>query len=240
MKLTELNNNRRSYSTRVLKEQYEMPFNVDNMSMSSTRTMLTKVRGLMNESKQTSDYHNSQSSSSYMKLVFMEQALSDHYNELRSQPQARIMVENEEVEKSQVVLAAQDMVDSVQKMYEDVNDMLVKELPALTDSVQSEIGVTESTSFNQTASAALTGLNAALQQAKIGLQSALGGLTGQGATDAFAPAPDAGAEETLDMDMGADQDTGGGGDEELPPAPDFDTDEEEPEMPLSGAGRAKR
>ena len=131
MKLTELNNNRRSYSTRVLKEQYEMPFNVDKMSMSSTRTMLTKVRGLMNESKQTSDYQNSQSSSSYMKLVFMEQALSDHYNELRSQPQARIMVENEEVEKSQVVLAAQDMVDQVQKMLEDVGQMQVKELPAL-------------------------------------------------------------------------------------------------------------
>ena len=111
MKLTELNHNRRSFSTKVLKEQYETSFNVDNMSMSSTRTMLQKVRGLLSESKQSPDYHNSQTSNSYMKLVFMEQALSDHYNELRSQPQSRIVFENEEVEKSQVVLAAQDMVD---------------------------------------------------------------------------------------------------------------------------------
>ena len=151
MKLNELNNNRRSYSARVLKEQYEMPFNVDNMSMSSTRTMLTKVRGLMNETKQTPDYHNSQSSSSYMKLVFMEQALADHYNELRSQPQPRIMVENEEVEKSQVVLAAQDMVDQVQKMLEDVGQMQVKELPALVSSIESEIGVNESQTYNDQA-----------------------------------------------------------------------------------------
>ena len=124
MKLTELNNNRRTYSTRVLQEQYEMPFNVEKMSMSSTRTMLAKVRGLMTESKQSPDYHSSQSSGSYMKLVFMEQALSDHYNELRSLPQPRIMVENEEVEKSQVVLAAQDMVDQVQKMLEDVGQRI--------------------------------------------------------------------------------------------------------------------
>ena len=234
MKLNDLA--KKNIATKALKENFSMKFDVHGLDRSKTRSMLTKVTTLIKESKKSSDFYKTQNNPTYLKLVFMEQALSQHLKVARA---PRIVVENTEVEKSQVILAAQDMVDSVQKMYEDVNDMLVKELPALTDSVQSEIGVTESTSFNQTASAALTGLNAALQQAKIGLQSALGGLTGQGATDAFAPAPDAGAEEPLDMDMGADQDTGGG-DEELPPAPDFDTDEEEPEMPLSGAGRAKR
>ena len=166
-----------------------MKFDVHGLDRAKTRTMLTKVTTLIKESKKSSDFYKTQNNPTYLKLVFMEQALSQHLKVARA---PRIVVETTEVEKSQVILAAQDMVDSVQKMYEDVNDMLVKELPALTDSVQSEIGVTESTSFNQTASAALTGLNAALQQAKIGLQSALGGLTGQGATDAFA-APDAGA-----------------------------------------------
>jgi len=242
MKLTELNNNRRTYSARVLKEQYEMPFNVDNMSMSSTRTMLTKVRGLMNESKQSPDYHNSQSSSSYMKLVFMEQALSDHYNELRSQPQPRIMVENEEVEKSQVVLAAQDMVDQVQKMLEDVGQMQVKELPALVSSIESEIGVNESQAYNDAVSAQLDTLSAALKESTTALKNALNGVTGQAVDAAF----DAGADMGADMapDMGAEpgmDDTGPVlGDEEpdmgaeMPPA-------EEPEMPPSGGvGRAKR
>jgi len=231
MKLNDLA--KKNIAAKALKENFSMKFDVHGLDRSKTRSMLTKVTTLIKESKKSSDFYKTQNNPTYLKLVFMEQALSQHLKVARA---PRIVVENTEVEKSQVILAAQDMVDSVQKMYEDVNDMLVKELPALTDSVQSEIGVTESTSFNQTASAALTGLNAALQQAKIGLQSALGGLTGQGATDAFA-APDAGAEEPLDMDLGADQDTGG---EELPPAPEFDTDEEEPEMPLSGAGRAKR
>ena len=236
MKLTELNNNRRSYSTRVLKEQYEMPFNVDNMSMSSTRTMLTKVRGLMNESKQTSDYHNSQSSNSYMKLVFMEQALSDHYNELRSQPQARIMVENEEVEKSQVVLAAQDMVDQVQKMLENVGQMQVKELPALVSSIESEIGVNESQTYNDSVSSQLDALSASLKESSTALKNALNGLTGQAVDAAFDAGADLGADVGMDAGLDAGMDADMGDEEsEIPPPT------EEPDMPPSGGvGRPKR
>lgn len=234
MKLTELNNNRRTYSTRVLQEQYEMPFNVEKMSMSSTRTMLAKVRGLMTESKQSPDYHSSQSSGSYMKLVFMEQALSDHYNELRSLPQPRIMVENEEVEKSQVVLAAQDMVDQVQKMLEDVGQMQVKELPALVSSIESEIGVNESQTYNDQVSGQLDTLSASLKETSSALKNALNGLTGQAVDAAF----DAGAEVGMDTDMD-DTDLSMGDEEptmsaEIPPI-------EEPEFPpTGGVGRAKR
>ena len=234
MKLTELNNNRRTYSTRVLQEQYEMPFNVEKMSMSSTRTMLAKVRGLMTESKQSPDYHSSQSSGSYMKLVFMEQALSDHYNELRSLPQPRIMVENEEVEKSQVVLAAQDMVDQVQKMLEDVGQMQVKELPALVSSIESEIGVNESQTYNDEVSGQLDTLSASLKETSSALKNALNGLTGQAVDAAF----DAGAEVGMDTDMD-DTDLSMGDEEptmsaEIPPI-------EEPEFPpTGGVGRAKR
>jgi hypothetical protein len=238
MKLNELNTNRRNYSTRVLKEQYEMPFNVDSMSMSSTRTMLTKVRGLMNETKQSPDYHNSQQSSSYMKLVFMEQALTDHYNELRSLPQPRIMVENEEVEKSQVVLAAQDMVDQVQKMLEDVGQMQVKELPALVSSIESEIGVNESQTYNDQVSGQLDTLSASLKEASTALKNALNGLTGQAVDAAFDAGADMGAEAGMDagMDAGmaADEEEADMGAEIPPPA-------EAPEMPPSGGvGRAKR
>jgi len=241
MKLTELNNNRRTYSTRVLKEQYEMPFNVDSMSMSSTRTMLTKVRGLMNETKQSPDYHNSQASSSYMKLVFMEQALSDHYNELRSLPQPRIMVENEEVEKSQVVLAAQDMVDQVQKMLEDVGQMQVKELPALVSSIESEIGVNESQTYNDQVSGQLDTLSASLKEASTALKNALNGLTGQAVDAAFDAGADMGAEAGMDAgadmgaEAGAEMGAEAGMDAAIPPPA------EAPEMPPSGGvGRAKR
>ena len=237
MKLTELNNNRRSYSAKVLNEQYETSFNVGNMSMSSTRTMLQKVRGLMNESRQSPDYHNSQTSPSYMKLVFMEQALAEHFNELRLHPQPRIMVENEEVENSQVVLAAQDMVDQVQKMLEDVGQMQVKELPALVSSIESEIGVNESQAYNDAVSGQLDTLSASLKEASSALKNALNGLTGQAVDAAFDAGADMGADVGMDAGMAAGEEEADMEMGDIPPpaAP------EAPEMPPSGGvGRAKR
>ena len=240
MKLTELDNSSRKNASRALREQYEVPFNTDRMSMNQTRSMLTKVRGLISESKQHPDFYQSQTSPGYMKLVFMEQALADRFNELRSQP-TRIVVENEEVEKSQVVLAAQDMVDSTQKMIEEVSDMLVKELPALTSSIQSEIGANESEQFNQQVTEALTSLQAALTQSKGTLQSALNGITG--GADAGFGAEMVGDEMGADMsdEFDAGMDTGEDLEADDMAADDMGMPPEEPEIPpVGGVGRAKR
>lgn len=237
MKLTDLDTN--NVATRALNEGFGINLNVSKLNRSETLEMLRKVTGLIKESRRSPDFHKSEMNPTYMKMLFMEQALSDHLKVAKS---PRIIYENEEVEKSQVILAAQDMIDTVQKMYEDINDMLVKELPALVDSIQSEIGVNESTAFNDTASQSLTALNAALQEAQTSLKGALGGLTGQGGEDAFAQAApemgadlgaEAGAELGADMEAPAEEPAGA----ELPPLPEIGDEEEE-----AGAavGRAKR
>jgi hypothetical protein len=230
MKLNDLES--KNVAVKALKESFSMNFDVTSLDRSKTRAMLSKVKGLISESKKSPEFHKAQQNPAYLKLVFMEQALNQH---LRVAKAPRIVVENEEVEKSQVILAAQDMIDSVQKMYEDVNDMLVKELPALVDSIQSEIGANESDAFNQTATDALTQLNGALQQAQTSLKSALGGLTGQGG-DAFAAPDMSGDEVDVDLDIDAEM-PAEEPDLELPPIPDLDDEEE---MPVGGVGRAKR
>lgn len=234
MKLNELDH--KNYAKEALKENFEMSFNVATMDRTNTKTMLNKVSNLIKEAKQSNDFYKNQTSSSYMKLVFMEQALSSHYKDLMNSPKPRIVVENEEVEKSQVILAAQDMIDTVQKMYEDVNDMMVKELPALVSSIQSEIGANESTEFNTQAGDSLKALNDALLNSKNSLQSALGTITGQGGMDSFA------TDDTAAGDLGMDQieptdDLGIDDSADL----DMDLDIEEPELPaVGGVGRAKR
>jgi hypothetical protein len=233
MKLNDLET--KNVAVKALKESFSMDFNVSALDRSKTRTMLTKVKGLISESKRSPEFHKAQANPAYLKLVFMEQALSQHMKVAKA---PRIVFENEEVEKSQVILAAQDMIDTVQKMYEDVNDMLVKELPALVDSIQSEIGANESQTFSQTSGDALTQLNTALQQAQTSLKGALAGLTGQGG-DAFSePVDDMGGEEDMDIDLDIDaempaEEPGA----ELPPIPNLDDEEEDS---LGMVGRAKR
>jgi len=239
MKLTEFNNNKISTAKQALNEHYSLPFNTKRMTVTETKSMLSRVRGLINETKSSTEFYQSQTSPSYMKLVFMEQALADHFSYLQSLPRTRIVVENEEVEKSQVVLAAQDMVDQVQKMVEEVSDMLVKELPALCAGVQSEIGVNESETFNQQVTEALTSLQASLTQSKGTLQSALNGITGQGgdmaADNAFG---DESPEMSADMDMSAD--LAGDGEEDFSVDDDISVEEPDEEVPVAGAGRVKR
>lgn len=234
MKLTELNPNV-SAAKRALKENYNLPFKLDRMSLSETRSMLQKVRGLMSETRQSPSFYKSQNDPSYLKLVFMEQALATYFGQLRAQPKPRIVLENEEVEKSQVVLAAQDMVDSVQKMLEQVSDMLVKEMPALIDSVQSEIGVNEAEQFSSQTTEALGSLTASLTQTKTALQGALNVITGQGGGMADPGAFDAGDGE--DMDMG---DEFGDEDIEADMGDDMPPEEEPEEAPVAGVGRALR
>lgn len=236
MRLTDLD--KRNTQVKALKENFSIDFDVSALDKSKTVAMLNKVKKLIGESKRSSEFHNAQANPAYLKLVFMEQALSQHMKVAKS---PRIVLENEEVEKSQVILAAQDMIDTVQKMYEDINDMLVKELPALVDSIQSEIGVNESDTFNQAAGQALTTLNASLQETQTSLKSALGGLTGQGGEDAFALGdPEMGADVDVDMDVDMDtdiEDPAADLGAELPPLPDMD---DEDEAPLAAAGRSKR
>jgi hypothetical protein len=182
MKLNELNNKPTLNAKRALKEHFNTNLNVDGMGIYDTKRMLSKVKGLMSELKESSKNVPTEQNPSYMKLMFMEQALSHHYGELKTLPMynPRIVLENEEVEKSQVVLAANEMIDEMQKMIESVSDMLVKELPAVVQGVSSEFGTSESEQFESQVTEALTSLQAALAQSKTGLRSALGVITGEG------------------------------------------------------------
>ena len=238
MKLNDFNFNKIETTTKALKEHYEIPFNIKKLDKMDTHQMLLKIRGLLSETRKSPNFYYISTSPSYMKLVFMEQALSDRFKQLLTK-QVKIVVENEEVEKSQVVLAAQDMVDTIQKMLEDVGQMQVKELPALVSSIESEIGANESQTYNDQASQQLETLNGALKQAFEGMKSALNVVTGQADSTAFDAGAEMGAEAGLEAgaDIGAEM----GAEAGLEAGADMGAEEEIPEPEsTSSVGRAKR
>lgn len=239
MKINEMNHSKKELTRRALKENFELNIDFDKLDAKTTRTMLQRVRGLINETKTSKAAHTRHQNPAYLKAVMMEQALSQHYQDLRIQHQ--IMLENEEVQKSQVLLAAQDMIDSVQKMIVDISKMKVEELPAVVTGVNNEIGTNEGATFEGEVQQALSTLEGSLTSAKQALTQALSALTGEGGDMG-----DMGGEEGMGGDMGDMGDMGGeggdmgdmGGEEgmggELPEMP-----EEEPEQ-LGNAGRKLR
>ena len=239
MKLNDLT--KKDHAERALKENFEVDFKVKHLTKVQTQGMLNKVRSLMSEARDAKDF--GEQYPQYMKLVFMEEALKEHYK-VAPTPKAKVIVENEEVNKSQVILAAQDMVDSVQKMLEEVSDMVVKEMPALVDSVQTEIGVNEAQAFDQTAGQALAELQQSLTSVKGQLDQALSGITGGEVVDAFDGDVDAAVDTQGDvavdsMDVAEPvADIGGG---EVPaPAGGEEVVDTQVDVETGPVGRAKR
>ena len=144
----------------------------------------------------------------------------------------RRLIESE-VQQAQVVLAAQDMVDKMQGMLEDVSELQFKELPALVDSIKNQVGVDQATQFNGDASAALSGLMQNLQQAKQQLDQALGVVTGT-ASPAMDPAM--GGAPAMDPAMGSAPAMDPAMDPAMGAEPEMDAE------PVGGAGlgRARR
>ncbi len=266
----------------ILESRLGHSISFSKLSPTQSRSMLERVQGLINEHKQTPEFHRSERDPGYLKLIMLEQGLQNHLGSRRkkireqeptvmmpvsakdpkvqqtmkkaqtgqtlspdeqktvaaiasqSMPKEsrhmRRRLKESELQSAQVVLAAQDMIDRVQKMLEEISEMQFKDLPALTDSIKNDMGVDQATQFQSAASASLTQLLTSVQQGKTQLEGAQGVLTGQApmvpgqepAVDTeLNPAVDAG--DDLDIDVDADLDA------EITP------DEDEP-TPLGGAG----
>jgi hypothetical protein len=274
---------------KVFESHFDQRLSFDSMNRGQVRGMLQRVRGLVNEHRASPAFHHSEKNPAYLKLMMMEQALTQQLQEFgatapgtadpaktaalatvqqqqkkkemqdqikqkqkeitdlqkaMANPTLGMAEENtgnflreSEIQQAQVVLAAQDMVDRVQKMLEDTTEMQFKELPALVDSIKNEVGMDQAAQFNTDAAAALSGLVQNLQASKGQLETALGVVTGQGGAPVV-PGADMGAE--MGADLGADLGAEAGLDAaaaaagaELEPEPEATT-------PAASLGRGRR
>ena len=230
MKLQDLAQPQQSKQTaRVFESFFGQSANFDQLTHPQARNMLTRVRNLIREHRSQPLFHRSEQNPTYLKLVVMEQGLAARMRET--------IREASEVQQAQVVLAAQDMVDKMQKMLEEITAMQFKDLPALVGSIKNEVGQPQATQFNADATAALTGLVQNLQAGKQQMEAALGVVTGQ---DMGSPDMGMGAGAAdlnaagADLEAGAD-DLAAGVDE-------LGADLEEPELGAGAAdlGRGRR
>ena len=197
----------------------------------ATKTAATAALNTVGQGKPVTDPKQQQALAQLATVTESRQVRRYIYNILRES----------EIQQAQVVLAAQDMVDQVQKMLEQVTSMQFKDLPALVDQIKNQVGVDQAMQFNTDATAALAGLVQNLQQSKTQMDAALGTVTGTGAP-AVPGMDDAGMGGELPDEGGLGDELGG--EPDLGAEPDLGgLDDEEPEAPEGGGaglGRAKR
>jgi len=148
---------------------------------------------------------------------------NDYASSLRS------LLENE-METSEILLASQDIVDTITDMYEKIAEIKSSQVLELVDRMSNELGQQQAQSYQDKINPTLEALEDALGTARQGAQDSVSIVKGESV------APMAG---DTDIDTGMDMDMDAGGDADIEGGDDFGASE-----PAAGgdeiAGRAER
>jgi hypothetical protein len=120
---------------------------------------------------------------------------------MRKIVESKRTLNEDEVSQAQVVLAAQDMVDRVQKMVEDMIDLQYKDVPALADTMKGELGTEQAMQFKDAMGAALSTLAETLNTTKEQMDAAVAIVTGEEIASPMGDLEGVDMDGEVDMDM---------------------------------------
>ena len=192
---------------KLMESRFGFAINFDKLTVAKAERLSETIEANLNKIRRSSSLHTAERNPRYMELLTVREGLTAWLAQNRRQ------LTEGEVGNAEVLLAAKDMVDSIQDTIEKVGKMQNEQLPQLLDSIRDQIGSEQADGFKQAVGATLDTLMQQLQAAREGVDQGVGILTGQ------APQP---------MDLGGAglDDTGMG---EVPAPPSSDLDMEEPE-----------
>ena len=185
-----------------MESRFGFSINFNQLTVEKAERLSETIEANLDKIRHSANLHTAERNPRYMELLTVREGLAAWLDQNRRQ------LTEGEVGNAEVLLAAKDMVDSIQDTIEKVGKMQNEQLPQLLDSIRDQVGSEQADGFKNAVGATLDTLMQQLQAAREGVDSGVGILTGQ------APQP---------MDMGTTSSALPG---ELPAS---DLDMEEPE-----------
>jgi hypothetical protein len=204
MKLAEMQTKSSRKINKLMESRFGFSINFSNLTVEKAEKLSETISANLNKIRHSANLHTAEKNPRYMELLTVQEGLTAWLEERRTQ------LNEGEVGNAEVLLAAKDMVDSVQDAIEKVGKMQNEQLPQLLDSIRDQIGSEQAEGFKNAVGTTLETLMQNLQTAREGVDNGVRILSG----------------EQVDQPMAMPGDQAGG-DTELPPAPssDLDTDE---------------
>ncbi len=195
MDLNNLKVNKITKLDSVLKEVFGVNFNfgADGVKLQKVKTFTeSKIKSLRDSGIAVNDKQ-------YQKLLLVLEGIKEA---MSNKP----VVMESELDQAEVLLAAKQMADDLQKMAENLASMQVEELMSITNAMKEEVGVAEAETFSQSAEMAIGQALEAVKKANDDVSNAVLVAQGQAPeTDmSMEPAPEAPA----DMDAPAEEPAG--------------------------------
>jgi hypothetical protein len=207
MKLSEMATTSAKKINKVLESRFGFAIDYDTLSITKAQRLGETISQNLNKIRHSADFHTAETNPRYMELLTVQEGINTWLTEQHQQ------LNEGEVGDAEVLLAAKDMVDSIQDQIEKVGKMQNEQLPQLLDSIRDQLGSEQADAFKNAVGVTLDTLMAQLQVARNGIDTGVRVLSGDQADQPMelgnTPAPAA-------PDMAA----------EIPvPASDFDQEE---------------
>jgi hypothetical protein len=223
MRFTEMTNQPRANKiNQVVESRFGFKIDYANMTFKKAYGIVQGLNETLDRARRTHGVHTAEQNPQYMEMFMVRESLNRWMVENRQQ-----LINESEMAKSEAILAAKDMVDSIQDMLEKISKMQNEQLPALLDTIRDQIGDQQAEAFKGSISPLLQQLAQTLQQGRETADTAARGLTGEGAPDmglgggadlgamggAPAPEPSMGGDELGSDEFGATGAAAGGTEE---------------------------
>ena len=223
MKLSEMSTSSTKKINKLLESRFGFAINYDSLSIEKAERLSETIKNNLDKIRHSVNLHTAERNPRYMELLTVQEGLNKWLEE--NTVVEEVVSETEEiitegeVGNAEVLLAAKDMVDSVQDAIEQVGKMQNEQLPQLLDSIRDQVGSEQAEGFKNAVGTTLDTLMDQLQIARDGVNNGVKLLTGEQAQPMDMPEPEVEPVSDLDQEDETDgfagTDAATGGEEEL-------------------------
>ena len=191
---------------KVMESRFGFSIDYDNLTYAKAQRLSYAISENLSKIRKSYGIHTAEKNPKYMEMLMVQEGLNSWLN------QQEPLMEGE-LETAEAVLAAKDMVDSVQDMITDASKMLNEELPPLLDVIRDQVGTAQADAYKNTVTGALQGLMDSLNSTRDALDNGARSLAGE--------------QVAQPMDMGGSDTLGGAAELPAPEVNDFDSEDDD-------------
>ncbi len=172
MKLSEMSGISNKRQQKFMESRFGFSIDFNQLSITKAKKLHTTISENLNLIRRSVSLHTAEQNPRYMELLTIRESLNSWLSE------QRVLTEGE-VGTAEVLLAAKDMVDSVQDIIEKVGKMQNEQLPQLLDSIRDQVGSAEAEAFKSSVGSSLSTLMTQLSAAREGVDGGVRVLSGE-------------------------------------------------------------
>ena len=188
---------------KIVESRFGFQVDYDNLTYAKAQRLTKALGENITNIKKSFGSHTAEKNAKYMELMLVKEGLDKWLNSEQG-------LFESELGRSEAVLAAKDIVDSIQDMLEKISKVQNEQIPALIDTIRDQIGSEQAEAFKSSMSPTLTELYTALSTARETADTSVRVLSGEQIAD-------------TDMNMGGDLPSMSGNDLGAPES-DLDSD----------------